>query len=231
MLSRMPEAGRARATADDPRPLSIENVGRRLREQRERRKMSLRELARRIELSPSAISQIETGKSLPSVSTLYAIVTELGVSLDGLFEQGAVAPAERPPAKPPVTADRAVVQPGTSRTAIEFESGVRWEQLAESPEGGTDFLYVVYDVGGTTSRGGGFMQHAGREFGLVLSGTLEVVVGSETHLLGPGDSISYASTTPHSLRNAGAAPVHGVWVVIGRGADERAPAIAAAFDR
>src|SRR5512138_4043500 len=62
-----------------------DGVGQRLRSERERRGLSLRELARRLEISPSALSQIETGRSRPSVGTLYAIVTELGMSLDELF--------------------------------------------------------------------------------------------------------------------------------------------------
>ena len=61
---------RRRAVEDD--------IGPRLRRHREERQLSLRELARRLGISPSAISQFETGKSRLSVSTLYAIVTELG---------------------------------------------------------------------------------------------------------------------------------------------------------
>ena len=50
----------------------MEGVGPRLRARREERGVSLRELARRLGVSPSALSQIETGKSRPSVGTLYA---------------------------------------------------------------------------------------------------------------------------------------------------------------
>ena len=63
----------------------LEDIGTRLREERERVGISQRELARRIGLSASMISQLESGQSKPSVSTLYAIVTELGVSLDDVF--------------------------------------------------------------------------------------------------------------------------------------------------
>ena len=60
------------------RPQEIaEGVGVHLRARREEQGVSLRELARRLSISPSALSQIETGKSRPSVSTLYAIVSEL----------------------------------------------------------------------------------------------------------------------------------------------------------
>ena len=69
---------RARRAA---RPEAQDDVGPSLRAHREQRQLSLRELARRLSISPSALSQIETGKSRPSVSTLYAIVSELGISL------------------------------------------------------------------------------------------------------------------------------------------------------
>ena len=62
-------------------------VGSRVREERLRQKIGLRELARRVGVSASLISQVELGKASPSVGTLYAIVNELGLSLDELFFQ------------------------------------------------------------------------------------------------------------------------------------------------
>src|SRR5260370_38121048 len=82
------------------RPVAEDDVGPNLRAHREQRQLSLRELARRLNLSPSALSQIETGKSRPSVSTLYAIVSELGISLDELFG-GRQAPLTGPAGEPP----------------------------------------------------------------------------------------------------------------------------------
>src|SRR6478672_7014627 len=78
------EPARGIRTAQD----MAEDVGPQLRARREAEHLSLRELARRLGISPSALSQIETGKSRPSVSTLYAIVTELEMSLDELFGGG-----------------------------------------------------------------------------------------------------------------------------------------------
>lgn len=62
-------------------------IGQRLRSAREEKGLSLREVARRLDISASALSQIETGKSRPSVRTLYAIVSELGLSMDELFAE------------------------------------------------------------------------------------------------------------------------------------------------
>lgn len=189
-------------------PLSVvdDDVPRRLRAERERRGISLRELARRLDISPSAISQIETGRARPSVATLWAIVTELGMSLDDLFAPEVDAP---PRSTLPVVGAEA-------REALQLATGVRWERLTADADPDVDFIWVVYDVGGSSSPDDGFIRHAGREYGLVLSGRLEVTVGFERSILGPGDSISFESTTPHRLRNAGDEPVTGVWVVVGR---------------
>ena len=75
---------------------------------------------------------------------------------------------------------------------------------------------AVYEVGGASSSDGKLVRHAGREFGLVLSGTLGVTVGFEEHVLGPGDSISFESTIPHRLHNDGDQAVRAIWVTLGR---------------
>jgi transcriptional regulator with XRE-family HTH domain len=218
------------------RPAIEDDIGPRLRARREERNVSLRELARRLGISPSAISQFETGKSRPSVSTLYAIVSELGISLDELFTgtptetAQTVSPAtagEPPPRRARrsaagTAADERHVQRSGSRQAIDLETGVRWERLTPQADTDADFLYVVYDVGGSSCQEDRFIRHSGREYGLVLSGTLEVTVGFDRYELGPGDSICFDSTVPHCLRTLGTEPVHGVWFVVGRQGDRRA---------
>jgi DNA-binding XRE family transcriptional regulator/quercetin dioxygenase-like cupin family protein len=72
------------APGRSPRPDHPE-IGGRLREARRERRLSVRELARRLGVSSSLISQIERGRANPSVSTLYAIASELDVSLDELL--------------------------------------------------------------------------------------------------------------------------------------------------
>jgi transcriptional regulator with XRE-family HTH domain len=211
-----------------------DGLGRRLRERREQEGLSLRELARRLGISASAISQFETGKSRLSVSTLYAIVTELGMSLDELFSGlrsdeppgGADLPeaAARRPRSRGAAQDGRHVRRAQARRAIDLETGVRWEQLTPNSDPDADFLYVVYDVGGSSCQDDRFIRHSGREYGLVLEGTLEVTVGFDRYELGPGDSICFDSTVPHCLRNVGTIPVRGVWFVVGRQSDPRSAA-------
>jgi transcriptional regulator with XRE-family HTH domain len=193
-----------------------DGVGQRLRSERERRGLSLRELARRLEISPSALSQIETGRSRPSVGTLYAIVSELDMSLDELFgAQRPAASASR--AAGAEESGATLVQRRDTRKGIDLESGVRWERLTPTAEQDADFLYVVYEVGGASSREGTHMRHMGREYGVVLSGRLRVTIGfDEEHELGPGDSIAFESSRPHRLENASDEPVEAIWFVVGR---------------
>ena len=65
---------------------SIEHIGPRLKEIRQSAELSLREVARQLGVSPSFVSQIENGKSQPSVATLFGFATLLGVPMDALFE-------------------------------------------------------------------------------------------------------------------------------------------------
>jgi transcriptional regulator with XRE-family HTH domain len=64
---------------------AVPPIGERLREARVKRGLSVRGLARVVDVSPSLISQIETGKSSPSVSTLYAMTNALQISIEDVF--------------------------------------------------------------------------------------------------------------------------------------------------
>jgi transcriptional regulator with XRE-family HTH domain len=194
-------------------------IGLHLRAERESRGMSIRELARRVGVSPSLISQIETGKAQPSVGTLYSLTRALRISVDRLFSTTGTAPdataGGRPPAAPAEPEQRpSLVVRERERKVINLDSGVRWERLSATSHSDVDFLFVVYEVGGASAES--MMRHAGREFGTVLSGELTVTVNFDDHVLRAGDSIVFPSTTPHRLWNSGQVPVQAIWVVIGR---------------
>jgi transcriptional regulator with XRE-family HTH domain len=199
-------------------------LGERLRQERAERGLSLRELARRLDVSPSLVSQIETGKIQPSVRTLYAMVSELGVSLDELFapaeHDDAPSLGERLNAPTPIVPDTAgdggLVQRATERNVIDLEAGVRWERLTTRNDREVEFLHTVYPAGSESSPADSLVRHNGREFGIVLTGRLNVTVGFDDYVLGPGDSVFFESTIPHRLHNDGTEDVTAVWVVLGR---------------
>jgi transcriptional regulator with XRE-family HTH domain len=191
-------------------------IGGRLREEREKRGVSLRELARRVGVSPSLVSQIELDRVNPSVSTLYALVTELGMTMGEVFGD---EPAE--PIAPSRDGGEGVVERPETRRVINLASGVRWERLTPHSERDVEFLRVLYPVGAESCAADALVTHGGREYGYVTSGTLGVRVGFDEYELGPDDSIAFDSSSPHRLWTIGDEPVQAIWVVIGRAADPR----------
>jgi transcriptional regulator with XRE-family HTH domain len=201
--------GGSPALADAP---SLD-LGRRLRAERLGQGLGLREMARRLGISASALSQIETGKARPSVSKLFDIVNLLGVSVDGLLAGADGGPQ---PVVGPGQEGFFSLQRAEGHETLELESGVRWSRLTAGSFPGVEFLEVEYQPGACSSADGTFMRHAGQEFGYLLSGRLRVEVGFDRHELGPGDSISFPATTPHRLSNDGPDPARAVWCILGR---------------
>lgn len=197
-------------------PAAIDAIGDRLREARMHAGISQRELARRLGLSPSLISQLESGMSKPSVGTLYSVVTELGISLDSVI-RGETEPAETPVVQTESFngTQTSVVRKGKAQS-IDLASGVRWEELTASTEEAIDFLHAIYEVGGASTPDESMMRHHGREYGYITQGTLGIQIGFTEYELEPGDSIAFDSTTPHRLFNKGEVPVHAIWFVVGR---------------
>ena len=207
------------------------DLGQRLREARENKNIGLRELARRLGLSPSLISQIETGKSEPSINTLFAMVSELELSVNEIVfdaqlgsgrstpsvtspadDSVAAAPGESASAEPP----NSPVQRSTDRVSISLESGVTWQRLTAQPDHDVDFLYLRYPPGSESTPSHSLMRHNGTEYGYIVKGRLKVSIGFDNYELGPGDTISFDCTQPHRFATIGDEAVEAVWFVVGR---------------
>jgi len=209
-----------------------DDLGHRLREAREQKNIGLRELARRLGVSPSLISQIETGKTEPSINTLFAMVSELELSVNEIvFDSERDADQSTEPAagraKTSVARARsggqgAAEPPGSpvqrkdDRTSISLESGVGWDRLTAQPDHNVDFLLLRYPPGSESTPPHSLMRHNGMEYGYILSGTLEISIGFDTYTIGPGDSISFDCTQPHRFATVGDTTVEAVWFVVGR---------------
>ena len=225
----------------DTNPNHARAIGEKLRAVRQERKMSLRDLADRSEISASMLSQIETGKVFPSVRSLYGIAAALAVSVDYFFPEqvnnngasqgspvasiaGEMTASEMRDAKLRGSGESATEFPGTtqkspvvhasSRPTIELKGGVSWSRLTSLAESGAEFLEISYSP--SAMSGEHMSHHEGREFGLILDGELVVELGFESYRLGAGDSIIFESTTPHRLSNQSERPMRAIWVVLSK---------------
>lgn len=180
------------ATDGPPRPA----VGTRVRELRTRQRISLRELARQIGVSPSALSAFERGVSTPSIGRITQIAHALGSTTPDLLGM-------------PVTGDASLVR-ADERTVLPLgATGVRIENLYKSSTVLQSQLVTVEPGHGS----GDPMTHAGEEFLTVIEGEIELLLdGIETIVLRTGDSMTFASTRPHSYTNRGAVTARIIWV-------------------
>ena len=208
-----------------PRSARRHRSARSLRAERERRGLSLRELARRLEVSPSLVSQIETGKTQPSVRTLYAIVTELGVSLDELFAPAATTTRPRrgrcgrrrtTPTAVRTGRDYGRVQRADERSVIDLElrRALGAADDLERPgrrlplrglRGRAAPRARTAACAPQRTRVRDRAHRAARRHGRLRG-----------HVLGPGDSISFDSSIPHRLHNDGDEVATAIWIVLGR---------------
>jgi transcriptional regulator with XRE-family HTH domain len=201
--------------------------------------MSLRELARQLNVSPSFVSQLENGKSQPSVATLYSLSRLLGISIDGLFDQGTPASTPAPvPVRVVVPPDNlrdgvrrsdlgspadawpsdgarhrfSIISP-ENRARLAMDSGVMWEQLAKVSDASIDFMEIIYPAGSSSTNDGRMLQHGGFEYGYLLQGELQLTYGFETFTLVAGQSVALDSWVPHLFTNIGTVDARGIWCV------------------
>jgi len=222
----------------DTIPQHARAIGEKLRTVRQDRKMSLRELADKAEISASMLSQIETGKVFPSVRSLYGIAAALNVSVDYFFPEqinndsalesmpvnatkeltasemrdAKVRGATEAVKEFPHTTPASPIVHADSRPTIELMGGVTWSRLTARAEEEAEFLEINYAPGAMS--GASMSHHEGREFGLILEGELVIELGFESYTLKAGDSIILESTTPHRLINKSSQPMRAVWVVL-----------------
>lgn len=193
------------------------DVGSELRRIRVAKKLSLRAVANAVGVSPSLLSQVETNKTQPSVSTLYALVNHLGVSLDGLMGQHRPSASDVASARDAAAmGSNAVVQRSADNPVIEMENGVTWERLADGGSDVADPLIVTYSPGASSSVEGKLMRHSALEYGAILEGQLTLKIDFDEYLLNPGDSFCFDANRPHMYVNDSGKTARGMWFVIGR---------------
>jgi len=178
-------------------------IGARLRHARLTKGLSLRLLADAAGCSESFVSKIENNRVRPSIAMLHRLCSELDVNIGALLtgpeEAGGdvriLAVGKRPMIR---------VDPEWQGEGIALERAI--PQLANSLLQ-ANILHVA--PGG---RSGGMIQHTGEEFGYVICGKLQLVVGDAVYQLEAGDCFLFPSPLPHGYRNSGTETARVLWV-------------------
>ncbi|PWJ27393.1 XRE family transcriptional regulator [Branchiibius hedensis] len=186
-------------------------TGMRIREVRERKGLSLREVARRMDISASALSQIERGLLRPSVNRLFAIANALDVTVLEVFGESEATGSD--------SVNMSTAQSYSLRRSLEMETvtlegGVSYRRLSPGRTHGVDFFESTYPPHSTAGDMHELNTHTGFEVGTVVSGELTIDFPKERVLLRAGDSISYSCALPHRLSNQSDEPAVATWLVV-----------------
>lgn len=173
------------------------DVGKRLKDVREARRMSQRDLAARSGMTSGAISLIEQNKTSPSVSSLKRLLDAVPMSISEFFSEIEAAGAPKyfysADEFVELSPERVGLGDGASRVSLR-QVGDAWRHTIQ-------MLHETYPPGSDT--GPEMLSHVSEESGVVVSGIIEVTVGDQVRVLNAGDGYVFDSRIPHRFRNIG----------------------------
>ncbi|WP_439861948.1 helix-turn-helix domain-containing protein [Pseudomonas sp. MBLB4136] len=197
----MSESLPAKGNATDPESLRI---GRQIRDLRKSKRITLAALAEKLDRSVGYLSQVERGVSSLPIGVLQSISEILGVRVSWFFQGDDEIPTE----------EREYLVRADHRRSMTFSGiGVREELL--SPRLSGQLLLIMTRLAPGASGGKEPRQRKGEEAGYVEAGTLELKIGQQTFLLGPGDSFAITGDEPHLIYNPGEVETRVIWVMTG----------------
>lgn len=160
-------------------------IGRRVGEYRRDRNWTLATLAEKVGLSTTQLSRIESGTRQPSVGTLIQIAHAFGVSLSRLVDEQYTAPYH--------------LSRAGERVA---RAGAKGLTLLSGDFPGLQAVHLTVP----TSSDAPDARHSGEEWVYVLTGTVEIRIGTDAITLATGDAIHFPSHTTHRVHNPGDVP-------------------------
>ncbi|CDS55392.1 Transcriptional regulator, MerR family [Polaromonas sp. CG9_12] len=170
-------------------------LGVRLRHARLVAGLTMTQVAQKSQCSESLISKIEAGQASPSLAMLHRIAVTLDTNIATLTTEE--APREGPVL---LNGERPVIKAG----------GISLERITLPKRGG--LLQANIHIVPPGEASDGLIEHVGEEVGFVLEGSLELMLGSECHLVQAGDAFYFSSQTPHGYRNVGKVAARIFWV-------------------
>ena len=178
----------------------MSSIGERIKKSRNDRGLSLRELATKVELSASFLSQIEQGKASPSIENLKKIANYLEVKVSYLIEEEDEALGSFHIKKE----DRKYVESIDSKTSIALLTSSKIEKNMEP---------IMYEIKPGGESGRGFFNHNGEEFIYIVEGTLDIYIEDQLTTLNEGDSFYFKSSLNHRFKNNGKKLTKAIWIV------------------
>ena len=167
------------------------DVGAHLRAVRTMYGLSQRELAKRAGVTNGLISLIEQNRVSPSVSSLKKVLDGIPMSLAEFFTLD-------------LSASPQVFYRDDELTDLGDRSVSLRLVAARRPNRAMSLMHERYASGADT--GADMLRHDGEEGGVVVRGRIELTIGAETRMLGPGDAYYFTSAVPHRFRNVGSEP-------------------------
>ncbi len=179
-------------------------LGTRIKGLRAERELQQRQLAEKAELTPSMVSQIESGRLTPSLHTLGRIAAALGVPIASLFD-----------GQP---AGSIVVSRKKDYPVVSFDgSSERWAVLGAGLFQGK--IRAVVSTLGAKERGVTtekvIIKPGQMKLFYVLGGKVALLYNGDRHVLEAGDSALLDGGTPHGWENLGSKPAQALWVILG----------------
>lgn len=170
------------------------DLGKKIKQMRNRKSLTQEELADRCELTKGYISQLENNLNSPSIATLTDILSALGSNLSEFFREEAE--------------DKVVF---TKEEFFEKDSdGVRFKWLIPNAQKNMmEPVTVELEEGATTVED---VPHEGEEFGYILEGRVAVVLGAQHYICKKGEAFYYSAGKPHRIQNKGKGKARFLWI-------------------
>lgn len=158
-----------------------------IRRLRKTKKLRIKDVAEKTGLSVSLLSQIERGKTSPSITTLRKIAMALDVSMVYFFEGG--------------QSNDMIVRKNERKYLARAGSNIRYQLLSPDLNRKIELVLIELDPGPNEPENL-FYSHDGEECIYVSSGRLNFELDGVSHILEEGDTIYFHASKPHRIANA-----------------------------
>lgn len=176
------------------------SLGAKIKVQRKAQDLSIRELAARCGMSIGMISQIEQGKSSPSLRSLRLISDTLKFPVSALFHRESASIPE----------DRFIVR-RSKRQVLKLNGAVLKELMSPASLQHLEVFNVELQPGAESSAEA--YSHSGEKAGIILEGVLDLWLDGERFELAAGDTCQFSGAIPHRYANNGGEVCRVIWAL------------------